>query len=158
VQHFGREEHVLQGIVIIFINIIIFTRILRGFFIAGFCATIEEVLLAIKVDRISPPMGISGLSWTVCRGKRLVVGASWALLVLPTLSPNSGHPPSSYHSCSSSSSSRLGLRLRRAPCLLDSSSISVAMRALRLRGAASSIATCKSLPPTLYGFHCIHAY
>jgi hypothetical protein len=54
VQHFEREEHVLQGTVIIFINIIIFTR---GLFIVEICATIEEVFLAVKVDRINVAYG-----------------------------------------------------------------------------------------------------
>jgi hypothetical protein len=97
VQHFGREEHVLQGTIVFFINIIIFARILIGLFIAGICATIEEVLLAVKVDRINVAYGhfrvvVDYLQREEVGGRRFL-GTACAAYMKPQLEPPALWPP-----------------------------------------------------------------
>jgi hypothetical protein len=87
--HFGEEEHVLQRALIIFINVVIFSRVLRGFFIGQFCATVEEILLAIKIDRFGLAYGHFGeLVDSKEGGLWRFVGGGWAACMKPQLWPS----------------------------------------------------------------------
>jgi hypothetical protein len=57
VEHLGGDEHVLQGAVIVFINVVVVTRVLKGLFTGGFWATMLEILLAVEVERVRLPDG-----------------------------------------------------------------------------------------------------